>query len=51
MGVITYEGFTLMERQDGGWRSIIDGEAISFDTAGQWVRYINRLIGKKDVIQ
>lgn len=48
--VLTYEGYILTERPQGGWRSIIDGEAISFDTAAQWVRYINRLIGKKDVV-
>lgn len=40
MAVITYEGYTLMEREQGGWRSIIDGEVITFDTAAQWVRYI-----------
>lgn len=41
--VLTYEGYTLMERQQGGWRSIIDGEAINFDSAAQWVEYINRI--------
>lgn len=41
--ILTYEGYTLMERQQGGWRSIIDGEAINFDSAAQWVEYINRI--------
>lgn len=50
MGVITYEGYTLMERRGGGWRSIIDGESINFDTAAQWVRYINLIKGKKNAV-
>lgn len=45
MAVLTYEGYTLMDR-DGGYLSIIDGEVILFDTASQWVQYIN-LIKRK----
>lgn len=39
--LLTYEGYALMERECGGYRSIIDGEVINFDTAAQWVSYIN----------
>lgn len=39
--ILTYEGYTLMERQQGGWRSVIDGETVNFDSAAQWVQYIN----------
>ena len=30
-----------MERPQGGWRSIIDGEMMTFDSAGQWKRFID----------
>ena len=39
--VLTYEGYTLMERECGGYRSVIDGEPINFDSVRQWVDYIN----------
>ena len=43
--VLTYEGFALYE-WGRGWKSEIDGEWRQFDTAGQWVQYIN-LIKRK----
>lgn len=48
--VLTYEGYTLTERPQGGWRSVIDGRLVNFDSAAQWVRYINNLMGKEDVV-
>lgn len=39
--ILTYEGYTLMERRQGGWRSIIDGESIDFDSAAQWKQFID----------
>lgn len=44
--ILTYEGYRLEERRSGGWRSIIDGESINFDTAAQWYQYINIIKGK-----
>jgi len=41
MAVLTYDGYTLMDRDQGGYLSIIDGEVILFDTASQWIQYIN----------
>lgn len=41
MAAVTYMGYSLVERPQGGWRSIIDGEVLTFDTAGQWKKYID----------
>lgn len=41
MPVLAYEGFILYDRPAGGYRSDINGETILFDTASQWVQYIN----------
>lgn len=41
MPVLSYEGFVLYDRPTGGYRSDINGETILFDTASQWVQYIN----------
>ena len=46
--ILTYEGYTLMERQSGGWRSVIGDKVINFDSAAQWVEYINNLTGKNN---
>lgn len=46
MAVLTYEGYTLVDRDYGGYLSIIDGEVILFDTASQWVQYINLIVGR-----
>lgn len=40
--VLVYEGYTLTERHNGGYLSVIDGEAITFDTASQWKQYIDK---------
>ena len=40
--LLTYEGYALMERENGGgYFSVIDGKNLTFDTACQWVQYIN----------
>lgn len=41
--LLTYEGYNLMERAQGGYRSIIGKEVLTFDTAAQWKRYIDRI--------
>lgn len=41
IAILTYEGYSLMERRSGGWLSVIDGESMVFDTAAQWYQYIN----------
>lgn len=46
--VLTYNGYALTERQSGGWQSVIDGKALDFDSASQWVQYINYLISQSD---
>lgn len=48
VAILTYEGYTLMERQQGGWRSIIDGESIDFDSAAQWKQFIDYKNGKRE---
>ena len=45
--ILTYEGYKLMERPQGGWRSVIDDRVMNFDSAAQWVEYINYLKNKK----
>lgn len=50
--ILTYEGYTLTERAQGGYRSVIDGETVSFDTASQWKQYIDLIIkrnGRKKI--
>ena len=44
--LLTYEGYTLTDRASGGYRSVIDGKPVTFDSAAQWVEYINILKGK-----
>lgn len=41
--LLTYEGYNLMERSQGGYRSVIGTEVLTFDTAAQWKRYIDRI--------
>ncbi len=48
IAILTYEGYKLVERSSGGWRSVIDGEILNFDTAGQWYQYINLIKRKED---
>jgi hypothetical protein len=43
--LLTYEGYALYA-WGRGYKSEIDGQWRQFDTAGQWVQYINILIGK-----
>ena len=44
--ILTYEGFTLVERKSGGYCSTINGKTIAFDTASQWKQYIDIVIIK-----
>lgn len=44
--VVVYEGYALYE-WGRGYKSEIDGEWLTFDTAAQWVQYINKKIGKR----
>lgn len=46
--LLTYEGYNLMERAQGGYRSIIGTEVLTFDTAAQWKRYIDRVENGKE---
>lgn len=39
--VLTYEGYLLSERDKGGYRSVIDGRPVYFDSTAQWMQYIN----------
>lgn len=41
MALMTYEGYVLYDTMAGCYQSYIDGEMIVFDTASQWVQYIN----------
>ena len=41
--LLTYEGYNLMERSQGGYRSVIGKEMLTFDTAAQWKRYIDKI--------
>lgn len=45
MAILTYKGFTLYGREAGGYLSVINGESLLFDTASQWVQYINLIKG------
>lgn len=40
MSLLTYKGYTL-ETSGRGYGSVINGEFIKFDTAGQWKQYID----------
>lgn len=40
--VLTYEGYALYE-WGAQWKSLIEDEWIRFDTAGQWVQYIDKI--------
>ena len=44
--VLTYEGYAL-ELSQNGYRSVIDGKALRFDTAGQWKQFIDYKNGKR----
>ena len=44
--VLTYEGYSLYE-WGSAWKSEINGKWHQFDTAAQWVQYINIITGKK----
>lgn len=44
--LLIYEGYALYE-WGRGYKSEIGGEWIRFDTAGQWVQYINKIIKGK----
>lgn len=49
--VLTYEGYQLVERGKGGYRSAFGDRVINFDTAAQWKQYIDYLVngkGKKE---
>ena len=48
MVLIVYCGYELMERKAGGYRSVIDGEVLVFDTAGQWKQFIDRRYEKRE---
>ncbi len=37
-----------MERAAGGYRSVIGKEVLTFDTAAQWKKYIDRIKNGKD---
>ena len=41
MALLTYEGFVLYDKPDGGYRSEINGHVILFDTVSQWKQYID----------
>jgi len=43
IAVLTYEGYTLIAVR-GGYQSEINGRTIKFDTASQWVQYIDKVI-------
>jgi len=45
--ILTYEGFTLVEQERGGYRSTINGKTITFDTASQWKQYIDLILKRK----
>lgn len=47
--LLTYEGYNLMERSQGGYRSVIGKEMLTFDTAAQWKRYIDRIKNGKSI--
>lgn len=43
--LLSYEGYQLMERAAGGYRSVIGTEVLTFDTAAQWKKYIDKIKG------
>lgn len=45
MALLTYEGYTLYDREAGGYLSVINGQTIVFDTASQWMQYIKLIKG------
>lgn len=45
--ILTYEGYALYE-WGRGYKSEIDGRWRQFDTASQWVQYINYIKGRRD---
>ena len=44
--ILVYEGYSLFA-WGSSYKSEIDGKWRQFDTASQWVQYINLIIGKK----
>ena len=44
--LLVYEGYALYE-WGRAYKSEIDGKWRQFDTASQWVQYINLITGKK----
>lgn len=44
--LLTYEGYALYE-WGCGYKSEINGRWVKFDTAGQWVQYIDKIIKGK----
>lgn len=46
--LLTYEGYTLTERAQGGYRSVIGHNVMDFDTAAQWKQFIDRKNGKTE---
>ena len=46
--LLSYEGYQLMERAAGGYRSVIGTEVLTFDTAAQWKKYIDRIKNGKN---
>ena len=44
--LLVYEGYSLFE-WGKAYKSEIDGKWRQFDTAAQWVQYINIITGKK----
>lgn len=45
--IVTYDGYALEETSVGGYRSMIDGDMLRFDTAGQWKQFIDRRRNEK----
>lgn len=44
--ILTYEGYSLFS-WGSAYKSEVDGKWRQFDTAAQWVQYINLITGKK----
>lgn len=44
--VLTYEGYALCSA-GLAYKSLINGSWLAFDTAGQFIQYINKIIGNE----
>lgn len=42
MELLKYQGYILMERAGGGYRSVIGRYELAFDTASQWKQFIDK---------